>query len=165
LLIIKLFSVVLCYNNKYKELRWFLFMDYREEIFSARWHLDVTKRMMVGFEEYGSKRFLVGVIRELAKCSGKLVRAFLIFDGTHGDLEKFVRVVAPRYVDAKSVENLVGILNLERDQRRARVEILKGDRIFLEIDGRWKVLKISRLREFVKSVDDILANFPTDIKR
>jgi len=140
-------------------------VDYREEFYGARWHLDVAKRMLIGFEEYGSKRFLVGVIRELAKCSGKLVRAFLVFDGTRGDFKTFVKRVAPRYVDAESVENLVGIFNLERDQRRSRVEILKGDRIFLEIDGRWKVLKISRLREFVESVDDIVANFPTDIKR
>jgi hypothetical protein len=68
-------------------------MDYREEVFGARWHLDVVRRMLVGFDEYGSKMYLVGAIRELARASGKLVRAFLIMDGTRGDLETFRRSV------------------------------------------------------------------------
>ena len=32
-------------------------MDWREEFYSARWHLDVAKRMLGSYDEYGGKRF------------------------------------------------------------------------------------------------------------
>ncbi len=140
-------------------------MDYREEIFSARWHLDVAKRMLTGFDEYGSKRFLVGVIQEGARAAGKLVRAFLIREGTRGDLRTFVKKVGPLYLDVLEIEALFGILNLENDQRRAKVELMRKNEILLEINGRWKILKISRLREFIDVVDEIARNFSTGIKR
>ncbi|NPE26923.1 hypothetical protein HNV12_02885 [Methanococcoides sp. SA1] len=140
-------------------------MDYKEEVYSARWHLDVAKRMLQGFSEYGSKRFLVGVIREGARAAGKLVRAFLIREGTKGNLKTFVDKVAPAYLDGLEIEALVRVLELERDQRRARVEILREDEILLEIDGKWKILKVDRLREFVNVVDEIARKFSTGIKR
>ncbi len=140
-------------------------MDYREEVYSARWHLDVARRMLAGFDEYGSKRFLVGVIRETARAAGKIVRAFLIFDKTRGDLGTFVRRVAPKYLDAGSVDSLVGVLELERDQRMARAELMKKGNVLLEVGGKWKVLRVERLREFVDSIDAIVADFPTGIKR
>jgi len=140
-------------------------VDYREEFYSARWHLDVAKRMLGVYEEYAEKRVLVGVIREGAKAAGKLVRAFLIREGMKGDLKVFVREVAPRYLDAGVIENVVKILEIERAQRMARVEFVKGDNILLEADGEWKVLKVERLKEFINSIDDIICNFPTDIKR
>lgn len=134
-------------------------MDYREEFYAARWHLDVAKRMLVGFDEYGSKRFLVGVIREGARCTGKLVRSFLIREKTKGDFSTFLIKVAPDNLQDFEIGALIGILNIEKDQRRARVEILKGDSILMEVNGKWRVLKISRLREFIGIVDDIISNF------
>ena len=139
--------------------------DYREEIYSARWHLDVAKRMVKVYDEYPEKRILVGVIREGAKAAGKLVRAFLIREGVRGNLKSFVENVAPKYLDGLEVENLVKILEVERAQRISKVEFARRDRILMEVDGSWKVLKVERLKEFICSVDDIISNFPTDIKR
>ena len=154
------------YNNQYKEFLVFLIMvDWRTDFYEARYHLDVARRMLGVYDEYAEKRVLVGVIRETAKAAGKLVRAFLILDRTRGNLKTFVKYVAPKYLDAGSVENLVKILEVERAQRMSRVEIMKGDNILLEIDGKWRILRVSRLREFVDSVDEIVNKFPTDIKR
>ena len=105
------------------------------------------------------------MIREGAKAAGKLVRAFLIFDGTHGNLRTFIERVAPKYLDSVAVGNLVKILEVERAQRISRVEFVKGDNILMEIEGKWRVLKVSRLREFIDAIDDAVSNFPTDIKR
>ncbi len=157
-------------------------MDYRTEFYSARWHLDVAKRMLNMYNEYTEKRILIGVIREIAKASGKLVRAFLIFDETCGNLKTFVEKVGPKYLDSVDINNLVKILDIERAQRRARVELFKASqktlsiqeasanidkegKILLEADGKWKILRVSRLREFVNGVDNLISNFPTDIKR
>jgi hypothetical protein len=140
-------------------------VDYREELYRARWHLDVAKRMFAGYDEYGGKRFLVGVIREGAKGAGKLIRAFLIRERTRGNLKTFVGEVGPKYLDDVDIESLVSILNIERDQRRSRVEFSKGDSILLEVEGKWKVLKVSRLKEVIDNVNSIVHNFPTGIKR
>ena len=134
-------------------------MDYREEFYAARWHLDVAKRMMVGFDEYGSKRFLIGVIRELAKAAGKLVRAFLIREGTRGNLQTFMNDVAPRYLSEEEICGIVGILNLERDQKLARVEFVRNDKVLLEVEGKWKVLEVSRLREIIGYIGSVVENF------
>jgi len=140
-------------------------MDYREEFYSARWHLDVAKRMLAVYDEYPEKRILVGVIREAAKAAGKLVRAFLIFDRTRGDLETFRKSVALRYMNSENLNNLINILEVERAQRKSRVEFAKKNKIILLDDGKWKILTASRLKEFVDSLGNILGNFPTDIKR
>lgn len=143
----------------------FLFMDYREEFYSARWHLDVAVRMFASYDEYGGKRFLVGVIREAARAAGKLVRAFLIREGVKGNLKTFLRNIAPLYLDEIATENLIKILEVERAHKISRAEFSKGDNILMEVDGKWRVLRVSRLREFVDSIGDIIANFPTGIKR
>ena len=103
--------------------------------------------------------FLIGVIREGARAAGKLVRAGLIREGIHGDLRVFMEKVGPKYFSDVEICGLVGILNLERDQRMARVEFLKGDEILLNVVGEWRVLEIERLREIINIVDNVASNF------
>jgi len=140
-------------------------MDYRSEVFGARYHLDVALRLLRGFDEYGSKMYVVGVIRELARASGKLVRAFLIMDGTRGGLDVFRSKVGKKYLDVDSVELLCRVLEVECEQRRARVELLKRDGVLLEVDGGWRILRFERLRDFAEGVERIINSFPTTIKR
>ena len=128
-------------------------MDYLLEFYEAKYHLSVAQRMLGIYEEYAEKRVLVGVIREGAKAAGKLVRAFLIREGVKGNLKTF------------AVLNLVNILEVERAQRICKVEFARKDEVLMEVNGDWKILKVSRLREFVESVSDIVSSFPTDIKR
>jgi hypothetical protein len=108
---------------------------------------------------------LVGAIRELARASGKLVRAFLIMDGTRGDLETFRRSVGCKYLNLEKVNVLCRVLELERGQREARAELLKDDSILLEVEGNWRILKVERFRYFVDVVDGVARDFSTGIKR
>ena len=140
-------------------------MDWRTDFYEARWHLDVAKRMLGVYDEYAEKRVLVGVIREAAKASANLVRAFLIMDETRGNLKTFVDTVAPKYLDVESAESLVRVLEIERAQRNSKSEFARKDAILLEDDGKWKILKISRLRYLVNNINNIVDNFPTGIKR
>ncbi len=134
-------------------------MDYREEFYSARWHLDAAKRMLESFDEYGGKRFLVGVIREGARSAGKIIRSFLIRESVRGNLQTFMNKVGIRYLKEREICDLVSILNLEKDQRNARVEFLKKDRLLFNINGEWRVLDISRLRELIDNIDNVINNF------
>lgn len=140
-------------------------MDWRVDFYEARYHLNVAKRMLESYEEYTEKRILVGVIREAAKASGRLVRTFLIRENVRGDMGTFVKDVAPKYLDSVTINSLIKILEIEREHRIARVEFLKERDILMEVDGKWKVLRFSRLQEFVNSIGSVIGNFPTDIKR
>lgn len=140
-------------------------VDWREEFYSARWHFDVAVRMIETYDGYREKRILVGVIREAAKCAGKLVRAFLIREGIRGNVKTFVDVVGPKYLSKEKIENLVRILEVERGQRVSRVEFSKGENILMEIEGKWRILRVSRLREFVDSLGEVIRDFPASIKR
>jgi len=141
-------------------------MDYMSDFIEAKYHLAVAERMLEGYVEYPEKRFLVGVINEGAKAASRLVRAFLIYDGVkHGGLDKFLRVAAAKYLDGITIENLVKILEVERAQKVSPIEFVKGDKIILLIRGKYRVLTVSRIREFVKSVGDAVSKFSTSIKR
>lgn len=140
-------------------------VNWREDFFEARYHLSVAERMLKTYDEFPDKRVMVGVIREGAKAAGKLVRAFLIRENRRGNLKTFLEWVAPKYLDLVTIRNLVKMLEVERMQRLSRVEFSKNNRILLLVDGEWKILRISRLRELVGSIRDVIGDFPTDIKR
>ena len=141
-------------------------MDYMSDFIEAKYHLAVAERMLEGYVEYPEKRFLVGVINEGAKAASRLVRAFLIYDGVkHGGLDKFLRVAAAKYLDGITIENLVKILEVERAQKVSPIEFAKGDKIILLIRGKYRVLTVSRIQEFVKSLRVAVSKFPTGIKR
>ena len=140
-------------------------MDWRADFFEAKYHLNVAKQMLKTYEEFPEKRILVGVIREGAWAARKLVRSFLIKEEIKGDLNIFLEKIAPKYLNSKAIENLIRILEVERAQRISRVEFAKGNKILLLVEGKWRILKVSRLREFIDSVSEIVSDFPTDIKR
>jgi hypothetical protein len=140
-------------------------MDWRVDFYEAKWHLSVANRMLESYDGYPDKRFLVGVIREGAKAAGKLVRSFLIREGVKGDLKIFLKKVAPKYLDEVTIGNLVKILEVERAQRISRVEFVRRDKIILLIEGKYQILTVARLKEFVGSIEIAVKDFSADIKR
>lgn len=140
-------------------------MNYEADFYEARWHLDVANRMFKSYNSYSDKRFLVGVIKEGAKAAGNLVRSFLIREGVKGDLKTFLKKVAPKYLDEITTRNLIKILEVERAQRISRVEFVRRDKIILLIDGKYQILTVARLKEFIDSVEIAIKDFSAGIKR
>jgi len=140
-------------------------VDWRNDFYEARYHFEITKRMLEVYDSYPEKRVLVGVIREGAKAAGKLVRSFLIREGVKGNLKIFLKEVAPKYLDGVTTENLVKMLEIEKAQRMSKVEFVRKDKIILLVGGCYRVLTVARLREFVDSVGNVIENFSADIKR
>ena len=141
-------------------------MDWNLDFIEAKYHLAVAERMMNGYGEYSEKRFIIGVINEMARASSKLIRAFLIYDNVkEGDLEKFLKNVAPKYLNKITCDNLVKILEVERAQKISPIEFAKKDKIILLICGQYKFLTVKRIAEFVKSVGDGVAAFPGNFRQ
>jgi len=139
--------------------------DYMGDFMEAKYHLAVAERMFKTYEEFPEKRILVGVINEGAKAAGKLVRAFLIKDGVRGGIEEFLGKVAPKYLDSVNTENLMKMLEVEKTQKVSRVEFARGEKIIFLINGEYRVVTVSRLREFVESISSVMSIFATTIKR
>jgi hypothetical protein len=134
-------------------------MDWRCDFIEAKYHLSIANRMLDTYEKYPEKRILIGIINESAKASAKLVRSFLIFDNTKGNLRTFIKNVAPKYLEKLTIEHIVKMLEIERAQKISPIEFTKGDKIILLINGKYRILTTERLKEFVKSIDEAIRVF------
>jgi len=123
-------------------------MEWDENFVNAKYHLAVAERMLVSYGEVGDKRFLVGIIREAAKSVGFLIK----FVGK--DSREDVKDVLLRYVDGVTCENLFKVFEVERAQRSSPIEYVRGGKIILLVDGKYKILTVGRIGEFVKSIGD-----------
>lgn len=122
----------------------------------AKYHLAVARRMMVMYGEFPEKRVLVGVINEAARAVSRLIRSFLIYENVRGGWEN----VLSKYLDGVMVENLGKVLEVERAQRVSPVEFVRGGKVVFLIDGKYRVLTVDRIGEFLKSIGEAVAGFP-----
>ena len=141
-------------------------MDYKLDFMEAKYHLAVAERMLEGYREYPEKRFLVGVINEGAKAASRLVRAFVRIEDSRGNgqwvmgngkdwqsvLNRFVKVIGPKYLDSVTCENLVKMLEVERAQKVSPIQFAKGDKIILLIGEKYRFLSAGRIGEFIESI-------------
>jgi len=135
-----------------------------EALVNAKYHLAVARRMFKGYYDFEEKRFLVGVINEMAKAVSHLVRAFLIREGIRGrnpkrNLEVFMKNVAPKHLDLRIRDNLFRILEIEKSQKESPIEFARKDNLILLIKGKYKFLTIERLKEFLDSAECCVKKF------
>ena len=131
------------------------------DFMDAKYHLAVAERMMAGYEEYPEKRFLVGVINEGARAAAKIVLAMTKYENFQGNRKQIIDnrmdyflEVASKCLDSVTIENIVKILEVEKAQKVSPVEFASGDKLIFLIDGKYRILTISRIGEFLKSVRD-----------
>jgi hypothetical protein len=134
-------------------------MDFKSEIIEAKYHLSIVKRMLKLYEEYPEKRVLIGIINESAKCAGKLVRSFLIFKKTKGNLETFTKYIAPQYLKQNTIENIIKMLEVQSAQKNSPIEFYKKDKIIFLIENEYRTLTIKRLKEFISSIEESIYTF------
>jgi len=140
-------------------------MDYMIDFIEAKYHLAVAKRMVKGYAKYPEKRFLIGIINEAARAAARLVRAFLIYENTKGDLNTFSKKIAPKYLDKLTHENLRKILEVEKAQKVSPIEFAKDDKIILLINDKYRFLTSKRVEEFVRSVAQSVDMFPKNFRQ
>ena len=136
-------------------------MDYMGDFIEAKYHLAVARRMMVTYGEFPEKRVLVGVISEMVKSVSRLIRSFLIYENVEGGWE----VVLSRYLDGVTCENLRKILEVGRARKVSPVEFTRGNKIVFLIGGKYRVLTVDRIREFLKSVDIAVKVFSENFRQ
>ena len=130
-------------------------MEWDENFVNAKYHLAVAERMLGSYGEVGDKRFLIGIIREAAESVSCLIK--FVMKGSRDSWQRAAgseRKVFLRYVDGVTCDNLFRMLEVAGAQRDSPIEYAKGDKIILLIRGRYRILTVDRIREFVSSIGD-----------
>lgn len=138
--------------------------SYQEEFFNAKYHLVVSKRMFSSYSEFQEKRFLVGLINEMALATSKIIRAYLIRSKKR-TLKEFVEIVSKQFLDLKTREDLMKSLEIQRAQKESPVEFSKGDKIILLIEGKYRILTVKRIKEFLDSIERAINSFSLPIRQ
>ena len=144
--------------------------DFSEALINAKYHLAVTERMYRSYGKFADKRFLMGIINESAKAVSNLIKAFLIYDGFSGrdslkNMETFMKIVAPKYLDPLTRENLFKVLEVERAQKESPIEYAKDKKIILLIGGNYRFLTSTRIGEFIESIKKGVTGFPGNFRQ
>jgi hypothetical protein len=135
-----------------------------EDYINAKYHLAVAERMLKSYGDYEDKRFLVGVINEMARSVSGLIRAFLIRrnklkGSAQENLRFFLKEVAPKYMDEGTKNNLFRVLEVQKAQKTSPIEFAKRGDLILLIDGKYRFLTIDRLKELLESVKVAVGRF------
>ncbi|MEA3248188.1 MAG: hypothetical protein U9Q73_00620 [Nanoarchaeota archaeon] len=143
--------------------------DSIELLINAKYHLAVADRMYRGYSEFADKRFLIGVINESARAVSNLIKAFLIYEGFRGgnslkNMNIFMKIVAPKYLDELTRGNLFKVLEIERAQKNSPIEYAKGEKIILLIRGKYRFLTAGRIGEFIESMKKGIVAFPGNFR-
>ncbi|MCH7850708.1 MAG: hypothetical protein IH845_03645 [Nanoarchaeota archaeon] len=140
-------------------------MDYMKDLHESKYHLTVASRMYKSYSDFEEKRFLVGVINELARATSALIRSYLLFEGKGGkssdkNLKIFMEKIGPKYMDKKTIINIFKTLEIEKAQKTSHIEFIRGNKIILLVEGKYKILTSKRLSEFIDSVKAGINRFP-----
>ena len=140
-------------------------MNSQENLINSKYHLSVVKRMYENYKIYEDKRFIVGIINELAKSSSNMIKAYLIIEKDYSsnhlkNLKIFSNKVGPKYLNKKIIENILKSLEIQRAQKESPIEFSKEDKIILLINGKYKFLTLKRLEEFINSVEIGILKLP-----
>ncbi len=135
-------------------------------LIDSKYHLSISKRMFETYKDFKDKRFLIGIINEIAKSSSNLIKAFLIYDGIKKErnskkiIKIFMEKVGPKYLNQETIKNILKSLEIQQAQKLSRVEYARKDKIILLINGKYRVLTVKRLKELMESLEIGIKNFP-----
>ena len=147
----------------------FFMASYDESYILAKYHLAVAERMYKSFPVFEEKRFIIGVINELARSASFLIKAFLIREIEQGNIKfsknikknfrTFIKDVAPDYLGDDEIESFLKIFEIERAQKDTPIQFLKGKEIGFMVGGEYKLLRSERLGDFISSMRVSLIKF------
>lgn len=139
-------------------------MEYLEELYNSKYHLSVAQRLFSNYDEFHEKRFLVGVINELAMASGALIRAYLMREKKKSrdpiqNLEVFMKIIGPKYLSSEVLDGIFKSLEIERAQKESPIEFARGEKIILLVNKKYRILTKDRLFEFILAVEKGIKGF------
>ncbi len=136
-------------------------MNYLESFYLAKYHFSIVKRMLESYELFPDKRLIIGIINESAISAANLIKSYVLFDGFRGkDVVLSFSNIFHKYMKKEVFESVIALLEIEKAQKTTPVEFQKNDRMIFLVEGRYKILIINRLKEFISNLGEAIGNFP-----
>jgi hypothetical protein len=141
-------------------------MQYLEFLFKAKYHYSIMARMFDNYEKFPDKRIIIGVVNESAKTVSNMIKALLFYENRLSDnftknIENFKRI-SGNYFSEEVCENLLKILDIEKESKISPVEFQKDEKIIFLINGKYKILTIDRLRTLTKTIKMAFFDLPRE---
>lgn len=136
-------------------------MRHYEYLLKAKYHQEISQRLLQGYKETENKTFLAAYIRELARSTYTTILATLEYNNKkikkpEQNVQLYITKIGPKYLDKHTLQETKKILELAKTQKKSPIEFTKKGTIILLINGNYKILTPKRLEELKETNKKIL---------
>jgi hypothetical protein len=112
-----------------------------ENFIRAKYHLAIARRLFENFENFETKRFLSGMLTEMAKSATMIVNTVIIYSHdkhrTRIPIDPQARIKifqswSNKHMSKKETEEILAVFAIKKAQKQSPVELLKEDKKHLQ---------------------------------
>jgi len=140
------------------------------QLIQARYHREIVEKLIQDFENYEEKRFLIGILNELALSTSHLINSFLIYimmkekyiipKKSDLRLKDFRNKIGRKYLSLNIVMDLLKIIEFKKMQKNSPIQFFKKDKLVFLSKGVYITLSFEVLSQLNQSLLTSLRNFP-----
>lgn len=142
------------------------------QLIQAKYHKEVVDKLIEDFKNYEEKRFLVGILNELALSVSHLINSFLIYAIKNNNyilskksdqrLKDFKDKIGRNYLSLNLILDLLKIIEFKKMQKNSPIQFFKKDKLVFLSNGVYLTLSLEVLSNLNNSLNLSIKNFPKD---
>ncbi len=141
-----------------------------ESLTWAKYHLRITKRLIENYYNYEEKRFIIGIINEIALTTSHTINAYLLYSHKTQNtklsilaserIKTFKTKITPKLIPRIESNQLIRILNIKKAQKASPIQYQKNEKILLLIKEEYQTISIKELTQLTNSLENTIKTFP-----
>ena len=142
------------------------------QLIQAKYHKEIVDKLIKDFKDYEEKRFLIGILNELALSVSHLINSFLIYAMINNNyilskksdlrLKDFKNKIGRNYLSLNLIMDLLKIIELKKMQKNSPIQFFKKDKLVFLSRGIYITLSFEVLFKLNESLGLSIKNFPKD---
>ena len=142
------------------------------QLIQAKYHKEIVDKLIKDFKDYEEKRFLIGILNELALSVSHLINSFLIYAMINNNyilskksdlrLKDFKNKIGRNYLSLNLIMDLLKIIEFKKMQKNSPIQFFKKDKLVFLSKGIYITLSFEILFKLNESLGLSIKNFPKD---
>ncbi|MDD2444652.1 MAG: hypothetical protein PHX15_00375 [Candidatus Nanoarchaeia archaeon] len=142
------------------------------QLIQAKYHKEIVDKLIKDFKDYEEKRFLIGILNELALSVSHLINSFLIYAMINNNyilskksdlrLKDFKNKIGRNYLSLNLIMDLLKIIEFKKMQKNSPIQFFKKDKLVFLSRGIYITLSFEVLFKLNESLGLSIKNFPKD---
>ncbi len=142
------------------------------QLIQAKYHKEIVDKLIKDFKDYEEKRFLIGILNELALSVSHLINSFLIYAMINNNyilskksdlrLKDFKNKIGRNYLSLNLIMDLLKIIEFKKMQKTSPIQFFKKDKLVFLSRGIYITLSFEVLFKLNESLGLSIKNFPKD---